>query len=161
MGVKSQWSKREVLHSLLSDEVQLVVKHILKKDQDAAGATAYKVLKKELLKLYAPKPEVAFKNALSRKLVTTPSALAKAIIDDLCTCDEPIQSACCQRMVWGLWSEKLPESVQMALAGQSFTNATYKQMLDLADAKYQTLQNTSNTLSVSATKKSVKSPYAP
>ena len=33
IGVKSQWSKREVLHSLLPDEVQSDVKNILKKIQ--------------------------------------------------------------------------------------------------------------------------------
>ena len=31
MGLKSQWSKREVLHSLLPDDVQVDVMHILKK----------------------------------------------------------------------------------------------------------------------------------
>ena len=39
IGLKSQWSKREVLHNLLPEDVQIQVKHILKKDQDSAGTT--------------------------------------------------------------------------------------------------------------------------
>ena len=49
IGIKSQWSKREVLHNLLPDDVQVAVKHILKKDQTAAGATAYKTLKTDII----------------------------------------------------------------------------------------------------------------
>ena len=130
MGVKSQWSKREVLHSLLPDEVQINVKNLLKKGQDTAGNTPYKDLKIELIKKYAPKPEAAFKTALSRTLTDKPSTLANQIIDDICTCAEPIQSACCQRMVWGLWSEKLPEGLRQRLAGQSFTNTPYNAMVN-------------------------------
>ena len=44
IGVKSQWSKREVLHSLLPDDVQIVVKNILRKNQESAGNTPYKPL---------------------------------------------------------------------------------------------------------------------
>ena len=36
IGVKSQWAKRESLHNLLPDEVQVSVMHILKKDQTTA-----------------------------------------------------------------------------------------------------------------------------
>ena len=108
IGIKSQWSKREVLHNLLPDDVQVAVKHILKKDQTAAGATAYKTLKTELLKLYAPKQEAAYTNALSRKLsiAGTPSNLLKQLIDDLCTCQEPLSSKCCQRILWGMWCQE-------------------------------------------------------
>ena len=60
MGIKSQWAKREVLHSLLPDEVQIKVKSLLKKDQTSAGTHPYRTLKLELLKIYSPKPEAAF-----------------------------------------------------------------------------------------------------
>ena len=153
IGVKSQWSKREVLHSLLQDEVQVAVKQILKKDQESAGNTPYKTLKLELLKLYAPKPEAAFKTALSRQLTDTPSSLAKQIIDDICICDEPLQSPCCQRVVWGMWSAKLPENILHRLTGQKFTKDNYKNMLELADEVYYTNQNNSSpasAMSVSA-----------
>ena len=125
IGVKNQWSKREVLHSLLPDDVQTQVIHILKKGQDTAGTHPYRTLKKELLKIFAPKPEAAFQKAMSRRLTDTPSALAKQIVNDLCTCDEPISSSCCQRTVWGIWSAQLPESVLHSLAGKPFTAATY------------------------------------
>ena len=101
MGIKSQWSKREVLHSLLSDDIQAEVIHILKKDQTSAGTHPYRDLKKELLKLYAPKPAAAFQTALARTLISCgnkPSALAKAIINDICTCDPPLNSTCCQKI---------------------------------------------------------------
>ena len=140
MGVKSQWSKREVLHSLLPENVQVKVKHILKKDQSNAGDTPYKTLKLELLKIFAPKPEAAFEAAMSRKLSNfdSPSALAKAIIDDLCTCDEPLASACCQRTVWGMWSRQLSPEIRNRLAGMAFNSTTYNTIFDLADAMLQT-----------------------
>ena len=137
MGVKSQWSKREVLHSLLPDDVQVKVKHILKKDQASAGDTAYKSLKLELVKLYKPKAEAAFERAMSRTLsgtTDTPSALAKAIIDDLCTCDEPLASYCCQRTVWGMWACHLNPVIKNRLAGITFNSTNYEAMLELADA---------------------------
>ena len=153
IGVKSQWAKREVLHSLLPDDVQIAVKHILKKGQDAAGDTPYKALKQELIKLYAPKPEAAFERALSRKLATsgTPSNLAKLIIDDLCICASPLSSKCCQRTIWGMWIRELPVVIRQRFAGQTFNNSTYEGMLELADALYLTMpsQSTSSVAAVS------------
>ena len=140
MGVKSQWSKREVLHSLLPDNVQTQVKHILKKGQDQAGEFPYKTLKHELLKKYAPKPEAAYVTAQSRKLSDTPSALAKQLIDDLCLCNEPLASKCCQRIIWGMWTQKLPDTIRQRLAGESFTNENYESLLDLADSLHATNQ---------------------
>ena len=51
IGVKNQWSKREILHNLLPEDIQTQVKHILKKDQDTAGTHPYKTLKLELIKI--------------------------------------------------------------------------------------------------------------
>ena len=145
MGVKKQWSKREVLHSLLPDDVQVRVKHILKKDQDTAGTHPYRTLKTELLKIYAPKPEAAFNKALSRNLTTCPSDLAAAIIDDLCTCDEPLASPCCQRVIWGLWSQKLPDALRQRLSGKTWNKENYKSILELADAFHDTNQAIAST----------------
>ena len=119
--------------------------HILKKDQTNAGETPYKTLKQELLKLYAPKKAAAFQLALSRRLTGKPSTLAKQLIDDLCTCDVPLQSECCQRVIWGLWSDKLPLACQQKLAGLDFNKDSYKQMLDLADSTLDTLPSASST----------------
>ena len=141
IGVKSQWAKREVLHSLLPEDVEIAVKHILKKGQDTAGATPYKTLKLELLKRYTPKPEAAFERALARELTSTPSNLAKSIIDDICVCAEPLTSPCCQMVVWGMWSRKLPPELQQRFAGQTFNQDTYESMLELADAFYERLKS--------------------
>ena len=153
IGIKSQWSKREVLHNLLPDDVQVAVKHILKKDQTAAGATAYKTLKTELLKLYAPKQEAAYTNALSRKLsiAGTPSNLLKQLIDDLCTCQEPLSSKCCQRILWGMWCQELPLVIRQRLAGQEFSDTTYKSMMELADALFETTAAQSAVAAVKST----------
>ena len=151
MGVKSQWSKREVLHSLLSDEVQVVVKHILKKDQANAGELPYKSLKLELLKKYAPKPEAAFERALSRTLTSTPSALLSSLIDDICKCDEPLSTKCCQLTVWGLWSRQLSTPIRQRLAGSKFTKDTYETLAELADALHVTNQTSSQVSAVKTT----------
>ena len=158
MGVKKQWSKREVLHSLLPDDVQIRVKHILKKDQDSAGTHPYKTLKLELLKIYAPKPEAAFNRALARTLTTSPSDLAAAIIDDLCTCAEPLQSECCQRVVWGMWSQKLPDSLRQRLSGKTWNQNTYKNILELADAFHDTNQSIAATPTMSVAAVSTSKP---
>ena len=138
IGVKSQWSKREVLHSLLPDDVQISVKNLLKKNQANAGTHPYKTLKQELIKQYAPKPQAAFETALGRQMSDLPSTLLKSIIDDLCVCAEPLASACCQRIIWGMWSRKLPDNVRQKLAGRSFTNDTYEELMELADDTYTT-----------------------
>ena len=71
--------------------------------------------------------------------------MAKQLIDDLCTCDVPLQSECCQRVIWGLWSDKLPLACQQKLAGLDFNKDSYKQMLDLADSTFDTLPSASST----------------
>ena len=154
MGVKSQWSKREVLHSLLPDDVQVDVMHILKKDQDSTGITPYKTLKNELLKLYAPKPEAAFERAINRKLsqFNKPSSYFKAIVDDLCTCNEPLASECCQRVIQGLFVREMPENIRDYLAGKKFDNTTYKSLIEVADAKYESSQKSPSTPVVAAAK---------
>ena len=138
MGVKNQWSKREILHSLLPDQIQIEVKHILKKDQANAGTHPYRTLKMELLKLYAPKAEAAFELALSRNMSGKPSALLKQLIDDICACDEPLATKCCQRTLWGMWARKLPPTIRQKIAGHTFNQTTYKEIMDLADASYET-----------------------
>ena len=140
IGVKSQWSKREILQNLLPEAIQLELKHLFRKDKDSAGDTPYKDIKTELLKLYKPKKEDAFERALSRKLsdFAKPSAFGKALIDDICVCDSPLQSECCQRVIGGLWVRQLPLVIRQRLAGQDFSVASYKSMFELADALYKT-----------------------
>ena len=155
MGIKSQWAKREVLHSLLQDDVQVTVKHLLRKDQTAAGTHPYRDLKKELLKKFAPKPEAAFEKAMSRKLTdfSCPSDLAKQLIDDLCTCSPALTSECCQKVIYGMWLRELPLVIRQKLAGEAFNAITYKTLLDSADALHLT---TESTQQVAAVKSSVK-----
>ena len=69
------------LHKLLPPEVVAEVKDLLRKSKAAAGATPYKDLKVELMKLYGPRPEDAFDQALALVMTGKPSTLCKAIIN--------------------------------------------------------------------------------
>ena len=51
-----QWTKREILQTLLPDEVREEVRYLLRLPKDKAGATPYKDIKDALIEIFAPKP---------------------------------------------------------------------------------------------------------
>ena len=84
-GVKKQWTKFSVLTSIIPEQVQNQVKTLLRKGEEAYTQNdSYKQLKDKIIKIFGPAEDAGFNRAMSRVLTTTPSALARELIDDLC-----------------------------------------------------------------------------
>ena len=64
-GINKQWSKKGAIASLLPDEVTEECKPILRLSEDEAGTHVYRTLKTEILDLYGPRDEDAFKKAIA------------------------------------------------------------------------------------------------
>ena len=60
-GINRQWDKKDSILPLLPDKIIEECKPILRLTQDEAGDSVYKDLKTEILSLYGPREEDAFK----------------------------------------------------------------------------------------------------
>ena len=133
IGVKKQWTKKIALVRFLPPEVQIEVKSLLIKSQTAAGADIYFRIKKQLLKLFGPKPEDAYMQAKNRVLTGKPSQLGKLLVEDLCTGDNKLDGCHCANIVWGMFREKIPIIIRNHIADMPFNKDTYELIFDKAD----------------------------
>ena len=131
--VHSQWTKREILQTLLPENVRDEVRYLLRLPEDKAGATPYKDIKSAVIELFGPKPQDAIDKALTRVLTTRPSALGKQLIDDICKCSPQLKSQCCADIVFGLFRRQMPTAVRNALARETFNHKNYTEVFTLAD----------------------------
>ena len=79
-GIGLQWSKKDAIVQLLPAEVKEECKPILRLTEEEAGEQIYYDLKQEILSLYGPKQEDAFKKAMALRLTGKPSALGKKLV---------------------------------------------------------------------------------
>ena len=133
IGVKKQWTKKIALVRFLPPEVQIQCKSLLKLQQTAAGADIYLKIKKQLLKLYGPKPEDAYMRAKNRIMTGKPSELGNLLIEDLCPGDVKLDGCHCDRTVWGMFREALPIVIRNHIADMPFNKDTYEAIFDKAD----------------------------
>ena len=110
VGVKKSFTKFQVLATIIPKKVIKEVKPFLRlQESEFTNNDSYKQLKKEILRIFGPKPEVAMNRALSRVLTGTPSSLARELVQDVCkhqmSCD------CCPGIIAALWKRKLPGNV--------------------------------------------------
>ena len=138
-GIQSQWTKLQVVITLIPMEVAEEIQHLLRaSDPTAAGTTCYKDIKAELIQLFGLSEDDVFDKVNAFVLTTTPSALAKKMADAACT-DHPKLAGCCSAaMVAGLWRAKLPKEVRQAIAGQSL-KTNFDVVTKHADAVYKTM----------------------
>ena len=132
-GINKQWDKKNSIIPCLPQEVIEECKPILRLTEAEAGDQIYKQLKTEIMSLFGPKDEDAFKSAMALKLTGRPSALGKKLIHKICPGARPFEGCHCARIVYGMWEAHLSAPIKTALAGQSFTAATYQQLFKLAD----------------------------
>ena len=133
-GINSQWEKKNAVASMLPPEVTEEVKPILRLTQAEAGEFIYKDLKTEIMSIYGPKEEDAFKKARSLKLGSgRPSALGKKLIHAICPGAKPFEGCHCSKMVFGFWEDQMSPPIKSALAGQQFNKDTYQAIFKLAD----------------------------
>ena len=64
-GINRQWDKKNALATMLPADITEEVKPILRLTQDEAGDTIYKDLKTEIISLFGPREEDAFKKAMA------------------------------------------------------------------------------------------------
>ena len=133
IGVKKQWTKKIALVRFLPPDIQTQVKSLLKLGQTAAGADIYIRLKRQLLKLYGPKPEDAYNRAKNRVLTDKPSQLGKLLVEDLCPAEIKLDGCHCANTVWGMFREKIPIIIRNHIADMPFNKDTYETIFDKAD----------------------------
>ena len=139
IGVKSQFLKLQVLTDRLPSEVAEEVKDLLYVTEDTATATCYKVVKVRLLDIYGPKEEEDIELATSLVLTSTPSQLARRIVDLVCEGTPKLEGCHCPKLVLWLWKKRLPEQVKAGIADMSFKNGGFEATIKHADAIYNTL----------------------
>ena len=134
-GVKNNFTKLQVLSTVLPKKVSDEIKSILRKQEsEFPRRDAYLQAKTEILKTFGPTEGANCERALSRVLSGKPSQLCKALIDDLCS--KELKQCCCIKMVGTLWRRALPSSVKQAVAHYDFTPTNLPQILQIADDVY-------------------------
>ena len=132
-GINSQWSKRSAIEGVLPDDVIDELKPLLRLTEDEAGDNIYALVRQEILTLFGPREEDAFKKAMSLRLTGKPSALGKQLIHAICPGAKPFESCHCARMVYGFWEAQMTLPIKTMLAGKSFNVDTYQEIFTLAD----------------------------
>ena len=148
VGVKKQYTKMQCLSTILPVKIRDEVKPLLRKTEtEFPNNNAYSLIKKEILRIFGPRPEAAVEKALSRVLSSTPSQLARALVNDLCK-KELVGCTCCPAIVLAMWKRHLPGNVRAGIAGMQFNSTTFVEVCQKADDIFQS--NTPSTPSVAA-----------
>ena len=143
IGIKSQYTKRFCLMSLLPPEIKRELKATIKASTTGNG---YKKLKDAILISHGPKPGQDVAKAASLMLVGKPSALANELISLICKHETPLETCCCENVIIYFWHKQLPNSVKIRIAGRSMKGQNnLQEVLQLADEVHAT--TTRNTTS--------------
>ena len=131
-GVKNNFTKFQCCIGVLPKNVLDQVKPLLRKEEsDFVNNDAYLQLKREVLRIFGPKPSAAIDRALGRVLVGKPSDLARALVDDICS--KQLDCDCCPAVVEALWRRQLSGRIRAGIAGVKFSKATFNEITQLAD----------------------------
>ena len=132
-SVNSQWLKKTVLQRNLPNKQKEDVKDLLSLPKSAAGELLYLRIKTEIIRIYAPKPQDAYKRALSRTMTGLPSQLGHQLVNDVCKKVDKFKDCCCTSHVQALWSMQLPVSTRAHVSDMDFNKDTYKKVFESAD----------------------------
>ena len=131
-GVKKNFTKFQVLSSIIPKKIQDQVKPLLRKSEASfTNKDAYKQLKHKILTIFGSTCEANFDRALQRTLTGTPSELARALVDDICK--KELNGCCCRGAVASLWKRALPLAVKQAVSHMEFNKDTFEAVLAVAD----------------------------
>ena len=131
-GVNKQYTKFQVLSTMLPKTVQDEVKPLLRKQAaEFPNNDAYKRLKHEVLRIFGPKPSAAVDRALGRVMTGLPSQLARALANDICK--KELDCECCPAIVMALWKRHLPGAVRAGIARYKLSKANFNEVLQEAD----------------------------
>ena len=154
-GCKKNYTKFQVLSSIIPSVVQDEVKKILRKKETDLNGAGYKRLKDEIIRIFGPSQEADFERAMSRTLTGKPSQLARALVNDLC--DDELEGCHCSRFVVGLWKRQLPVAVRQGIAHLKFNHANFDQICQMADDIFSTTRPSG--IAVAALSQPAKEPY--
>ena len=133
-GVKNNYTKFQALSQVLPPRVQNEVKQLLiMQESDFPDNDAYKKLKREVIRIFGPRPEASFERALTRTLTDKPSMLARALVSDVCK--QQLNCRCCPANVLALWKRQLPLGVRAGIAhvSKTFNKDNFNEVTQLAD----------------------------
>ena len=131
-GVKKNYTKFQILSEIIPKLVQDEVKPLLQMGEDEfPNHDGYKQLKKEIFRIFGPKPEEAAARALNRVLVGQPSSLARALTSDLCK--RQLDCPCCPSTIAYLWKRQLSSAVRAGIAHAEFNKQNFNNVVQLAD----------------------------
>ena len=148
VGVKKQYTKFQVLSTVIPKEVEDEVQSLLTcQEAEFPNKDAYKLLKKEVMRIFGPRPEEAIERALGRVLTGKPSQLARALVNDLSKCKMACQ--CCPDWILALWKRQLPGNVRAGIAHCTFNKDTFDSVVQLADDIYSSSRPTPSVAAVS------------
>ena len=133
LSVGSQWLKKTILQRNLPNKQKEDVKSYLVLDQLQAGASIYKDIKENLIRIYAPKPSVSYQRALQRTMTGLPSQLGYQIVDDICKKPRKLDGCCCAGAAQALWTLQIPVNIRAHVSNMEFTIDTYKSVFEAAD----------------------------
>ena len=132
-SVGSQWLKKTVLTRNLPTKQKEDVKALLLLPRSEAGTNIYLRIKRELVRIYSPKPSDSYKKALTRTMTGLPSQLGYQIIDDICKKTNKLDGCCCEGAAFALWSLQIPVNVRAHVSNTPFNRHTYQQVFEAAD----------------------------
>ena len=135
-GVKKNFTKLEVLTTVLPMKVINAIKPLLRKQEtEFPNNDAYLQAKREIVRKFGPSEASHFQRAMGRRLTDKPSTLANDLINDMC--EHELDGCCCRKWIFGMWHKELPSAVKQAVAHHPFNKDTLQNVLTLADNVYE------------------------
>ena len=131
-GVKKNFTKMQILSTILPKQIIEEVKSLLrKKEDDFPDKDGYLKLKKQIIRIFGPPANANFERAMSRVMTGKPSQLGNKIIEDMC--EHEMDGCCCYKWVYGLWMRALPSFVKHGIASYGFDSDNYLDIFQRAD----------------------------
>ena len=100
--------------------INQIKKFLRKSETEFPNKDSYKQLKKEILRIFGPRPETA------TDLVGPPSSLARELKDEIC--QHELDCDCCPAVISYLWKKQLSAQVRAGIAHLKLTSATFNQI---------------------------------
>ena len=133
--IKAQWTKLQVLTTVLPSHLLTHIEAFAAVPQASAGSKCYYDAKLRLINIYGEKPHESFEKAIEQVLVTTPSELARRIIYLICDHKQkPLKDCCCAKVVMGIWLRQLSPEVKQAIAHMQLEGDNMEETFRVADA---------------------------
>ena len=148
-GVKSNFTKLQVLSTIIPTKVVTELKSLLsKQESEFTNKDGYLQAKTKILQIFGPPEGASVERALGRVLSGKPSQLWNALTEDLC--DKELKNCCCLKIVAALWRKAIPTSVRQAVAHYDLSLKTVNDILQVADDVFESNKTPAASASVAA-----------